>query len=98
ILRDIWPLSDYGYIVLPSIRSVHRPLSDNAMNSALRRMGYAKNEMTSHGFRATASTILNERGFSPDVIEAALAHQDENAIRRAYNRTTYWAERVKLMQ
>jgi len=61
-------------------------------------MGYAKDEMTSHGFRAAASTVLNERGFNPDVIEAALGHQDKNAIRRAYNRATYWPERVKLMQ
>lgn len=68
------------------------------MISALRRMGYAKEEMTPHGFRSSASTILNERGFSPDVIESALAHQDENEIRRAYNRATYWPERVKLMQ
>jgi integrase len=68
------------------------------MNSALRRMGYAKDEMTAHGFRSAASTILNERGFNPDVIEAALAHQDENEIRRAYNRATYWPERVKLTQ
>ena len=98
ILRDIWPLSDHGELVLPSIRSIKRPLSENAMNRALRRMGYDKEEMTSHGFRSTASTILNERGFDPDVIEAALAHQDKNAIRRAYNRATYWPERVKLMQ
>jgi integrase len=61
-------------------------------------MGYSGDEMTSHGFRSTASTILNERGFNPDVIEAALAHQDGNAIRRAYNRATYWGERVKLIQ
>ncbi len=54
--------------------------------------------MTSHGFRSAASTILNERGFDPDVIEAALSHQDKNAIRRVYNRATYWSERVKLMQ
>jgi integrase len=98
ILREIWSLSDYGDLVLPSIRSIKKPLSENAMNSALRRMGYAKDEMTSHGFRATASTILNERGFNPDVIEAALAHQDKNVIRRAYNRATYWSERVKLLQ
>jgi integrase len=51
-----------------------------------------------HGFRSTASTILNERGFHPDVIEAALAHQDENEIRRVYNRAAYWPERVKLLQ
>jgi integrase len=98
ILREIWSLSDYGDLVVPSIRSIKKPLSENAMNCALRRMGYAKDEMTSHGFRATASTILNERGFNPDVIEAALAHQDKNVIRRAYNRATYWPERVKLLQ
>jgi integrase len=98
VLRGIWSLSDYGDLVVPSIRSSRRPLSENAMNSALRRMGYGKDEMTAHGFRATASTILNERGFHPDVIEAALAHQDENEVRRAYNRATYWPERVKLMQ
>ena len=98
ILGVIWSLSDYGDLVLPSIRSIKKPLSENAMNCALRRMGYAKDEMTSHGFRAAASTILNERGFNPDVIEAALAHQDKNVIRRAYNRATYWPERVKLLQ
>ena len=98
VLQEIWPLSDNGELVLPSIRSVRKPLSDAAMNSALRRMGYAQNEITAHGFRSSASTILNERGVNPDVIEAALGHQDENAIRRAYNRATYWPERVKLMQ
>ena len=98
ILRDIWPLSDHGDLVLPSIRSVKKSLSESAMNSALRRMGYTKEEMTAHGFRSAASTILNERGFNADVIEAALAHQDENEIRRAYNRASYWPERVNLMQ
>ena len=61
-------------------------------------MGYSKEEVTAHGFRATASTILNNRGYDPDVIEAALAHQDRNAIRRTYNRATYWDQRVELMQ
>jgi integrase len=98
ILKDMWELSDFGEFVLPSIRSATKPLSENALNSALRRMGYTGEEMTSHGFRSTASTILNERGFNPDVIEAALAHQDGNVVRRAYNRATYWSERVKLMQ
>ena len=98
VLKEIWSLSDNGELVLPSIRSVKKPLSDAAMNSALRRMGYAQNEITAHGFRSSASTILNERGVNFDVIEAALGHQDENAIRRAYNRATYWQERVKLMQ
>ena len=98
IIKEIWSLSDNGDLVLPSIRTLQHPLSENAMNSALRRMGYTKEEMMAHGFRATASTILNERGFNPDVIEAALAHQDANQIRRVYNRSTYLLERVKLMQ
>jgi integrase len=97
VLKDIWSLSENGEFVLPSIRSIKKPLSDAAMNSALRRMGYGKDEMTAHGFRSTASTILNERGFQPDVIEAALAHQDENEIRRVYNRAMYWPERIKLL-
>jgi integrase len=98
VLRDIWPLSDGGDLVFPSVRSHDRPLSENAMNSALRRMGYSQEEMSAHGFRSSASTILNGRDFKPDVIEAALGHQDENSIRRAYNRASYWAERVELMQ
>jgi integrase len=98
ILRDIWPLSEGGELVLPSVRSLHKPLSEGAMISALRRMGYTKDEMSAHGFRSAASTILNGRGFNPDVIEAALAHQDENEIRRAYNRAQYWPERVGMLQ
>jgi integrase len=98
VLRSLWDLSHGNGLVFPSIRSAVRPLSENAMNSALRRMGYGKDEMCSHGFRSSASTILNERGFNPDVIEAALAHQEENQIRRAYNRAKYWKERVKLSQ
>lgn len=98
ILKEVRPLFENAELVLPSIRSWERPLSEAAMNSALRRMGYSKDEITPHGFRASASTILNERGFDPDVIEAALAHQDEDDVRRAYNRATYWPQRVKLMQ
>jgi integrase len=98
ILKEIWTLSDNGDLVLPSVRSVKKALSENAMNSALRRMGYVKDEVTAHGFRSTASTILNERGYNPDVIEAALAHEDEDDIRKAYNRAKYWPERVKLIQ
>lgn len=98
VLESIWTLSDHGDLVFPSIRSSRLPLSENTLNSALRRMGYTKDEMTAHGFRAAASTILHERGFPPHVIEAALAHQDENEVRRAYNRAKYWPERVQLMQ
>ena len=68
------------------------------MNSALRRMGYTKDEMCAHGFRSSASTILNERGYDRDVIEVALAHQEEDASRAAYNRARYWAQRVTLLQ
>ena len=95
VLEGVWDLSR-GDLVFPSIRSTLRPLSENAMNSALRRMGYTKDEMTAHGFRASASSILNERGFDPDVIEAALAHQDEDEVRRVYNRAKYWNQRVQL--
>ena len=98
VLQNMWSLSDHAELIFPSIRSNRKPLSENAMNSALRRMGYTKDEVTSHGFRATASTILNERGYNPDVIEAVLGHQPLNAIRRTYNRASYWPERVKLMQ
>ncbi len=98
VLKDIWPLSEGGELVFPSVRSKDRPLSDNAFNAALRRMGYRKDEVTAHGFRVTASTILNDRGFDSDVVEAVLAHQDKNVIRRTYNRATYWKQRVMLMQ
>lgn len=97
VLREIWDASD-GELVLPSIRSSKRPLSENAMNSALRRMGFTSDEMCAHGFRSSASTVLNGRGFNSDVIEAALAHQDEDKVRRAYNRAKYWPERVELLQ
>lgn len=98
VLQEIWPASEFGELIFPSLRSYKKALSENAMNSALRRMGYMEDEMTSHGFRSTASTILNENGFNPDVIEAALGHQQANSIRRAYNRAAYWKERVELMQ
>jgi integrase len=97
VLQGMWELSRSD-LVLPSIRSHKKPLSENAMNSALRRMGYTKEEMTSHGWRSSASTILNERGYNSDWIEAALGHQDENEVRRTYNRALFWEPRVKMMQ
>ena len=97
IIREVWDLPS-SELLLPSIRSHQRPLSENAMNSALRRMGYAKDEMTAHGFRSSASTILNERGYDKDVIEAALAHQDDDDVRASYNRARYWDQRVKMLQ
>lgn len=98
IVKENWPEIEGVELLFPSLISNRKWLSENAFNSALRRMGYQKEEVTAHGFRATASTILNSRAFEPDVIEAALAHQDKNVIRRTYNRATYWDQRVKLMQ
>ncbi len=98
LVEGNWPTIDGVELLFPSLNSNRKWLSENAFNSAIRRMGYTKEEVTAHGFRATASTILNNRGFDPDVIEAALAHQDRNAIRRTYNRATYWEQRVELMQ
>lgn len=93
------PLSGDSKFVFPSIRSDEKVLSENAMNAALRRMGYGKDEHTAHGFRASASTILNSRKIYRDVvIEKQLAHLDPNKVRATYNRWQYWDEREVLMQ
>jgi integrase len=87
-----------GYI-FPAFHTRLRPMSENTINSSFRRMGYSKDDMTAHGFRSTASTLLNESGlWHPDAIERALAHGDSNAIRGTYNRGQYWDERVKMAQ
>ena len=98
VLHDIWPMSEDCELIFPSIRSTNDRSPKTHSMQLLRRMGFTPDEMSAHGFRSSASTILNENGFNPDVIEAALGHQAENAIRRAYNRATYWPERVALMQ
>ncbi|MEM1428147.1 MAG: integrase arm-type DNA-binding domain-containing protein [Pseudomonadota bacterium] len=85
-------------LLFPSLISHRKLISENGFKTVLRRLGYSGDEVTAHGFRVTASTILNAREYNPDVIEAVLAHQDTNAIRRTYNRTTYWGQRVELMQ
>ena len=85
--------------VFPSVRTAARPISDNTLNGALRRLGYTKEQATAHGFRATATTLLNESGkWSPDAIERALAHAEKDTVRAAYNRGTYWDERVTMAQ
>ena len=87
-----------GY-VFPTLRTRQRPMSNNTLNAALRRLGYAKEEMTAHGFRATASTLLNESGkWTPDAIERALAHGHSDAVRGAYARGQHWQERVAMAQ
>jgi integrase len=99
ILEGLKPYTGHGALVLPGLRTATRPISENTMNAALRRMGYSQDDMTSHGFRAAASTLLNESGkFSPDAIERALAHQDADAVRRAYARGEHWQERVTMGQ
>jgi integrase len=99
ILRQVYALTGRGMLVVPSVRSAKRPMSENTLNAALRRLGYTKHEMTSHGFRATFSTISNESGlWNPDAIERALAHVEANAIRRAYLRGEHWDERVRMAQ
>lgn len=100
VLNEVKPLTGSGRFVFPSLRSDDRGMSENTLNAALRRMGFDKGEMTSHGFRAMAATRLNEMGqWSADAIERQLAHQDANAIRRAYTHgAEYWDERVRMMQ
>jgi integrase len=98
ILRQLKPITDAGKLVFPSVRSSQRPISENTMNAALRRLGYGKDQATPHGFRATASTLLNESGkWNPDAIERQLGHLEGNDIRRAYARGEHWNERVKMM-
>lgn len=99
ILREIEPLTGRGRYVFPSARSPRRPMSSNAVLSALRRMGYAKEEMSGHGFRAMARTILDEvLRVRPDYIEHQLAHAVRDPNGRAYNRTAHLPERRAMMQ
>ncbi|MEP7044560.1 MAG: tyrosine-type recombinase/integrase [Dokdonella sp.] len=98
ILRDLHELTGEGTYCFPSIRTPERAMSENTINAALRRLGYDKASMTGHGFRAMASTRLNELGWPPDVIERQLAHAERNKVRKAYNRAQYLAERRKMMQ
>ena len=91
-------LGSEGY-VFPSARSETRPMSENTLNAAFRRMGFSKEEVTAHGLRATASTMLNECGlWSADAIERGLAHGDSNAVRGIYHRGKHWEERVRMAQ
>lgn len=99
ILKELMPLTGDGKYVLPSERRDGRPMSENTVNAALRALGYSKEQMTAHGFRATARTILDEvLNFRPDYIEHQLAHEIKDPNGRAYNRTKHLAERKKMMQ
>lgn len=99
LFSSLQSLSGTSGYAFPSIRSRKRPMSDNTLNAALRRLGYSSDEMTGHGFRAMASTLLNEAGlWNPDAIERALAHGDSDKVRAAYHRGAHWKERVKMAQ
>ena len=98
ILKELHALTGNGKYVFPSIRTNERPMSENTINAALRRLGYTKDEMTGHGFRSMASTILNELGYNRDAIERQLAHAERDGVRAAYNYAEYLPERKKMMQ
>lgn len=106
ILLELMPLTAGGLelrpdaprYVFPSVRSRLRPMSENTVNLALRNMGFGQDEATAHGFRATASTLLHEMGWSSDVIEKQLAHAERNKVKAAYNRAEYLPERRRMMQ
>jgi integrase len=98
LLTEFRPLTDYGHYVFPSVRTGSRPMSENTINAALRRLGYTKEQMTGHGFRSMASTLLNELGWNRDAIERQLAHVERNKVRGAYNSAEYLPERRKMMQ
>lgn len=98
ILKDLYEVTGGGKLVFPSVRTATRPISENTLNAALRRLGYTKDDATAHGFRATASTLLNESGkWNPDAIERQLAHIESDDVRRAYARGLHWDERVLMM-
>ena len=92
-------LSGVGRYVFPSIKTRRQPISENTLNGALRRLGFTKDEMTSHGFRASANSLLNESGkWNPDAIEAEQSRMGADEVRRAYHRAQYWDERVRMQQ
>ncbi len=99
VLRDLQRHTGNRRLVFPSTQYAERPLSENTMNAALRRMGFCNTEATSHGFRASASSLLNEAGlWNADAIEVELGHVDADNVRRAYHRALYWDERVKMTE
>jgi integrase len=100
ILQEMRSITGHSRLLFPSVLSATQPISENTLNAALRRLGFGSDEMTAHGFRAMAATRLSEMDrWSPDTIERQLAHQEQNATRRAYTHgAEYWFERVAMMQ
>jgi integrase len=99
MIEDLREITGHRQYLFPCLGNPRRPMSENGVNQALRRLGYATDEVTAHGFRAMAATLLNEMGqWNPDAIERQLAHQKVSSVRRAYARGEYWDERVAMMQ
>lgn len=98
ILRELQPITGRSRYVFPSLRSAHRPMSENTVNAALRRLGFDKDTMTGHGFRHMASTMLHEQGFPHEAIERQLAHGERNAVSATYNWAQYLPQRRAMMQ
>jgi integrase len=99
VLRELFPLTGLGRYVFPSVRTASRPMSENTVNAALRRLGYGTDEMTGHGFRSMAASRLNEMGWNADAIERQLAHAESNKVRAAYTHAAqYLEERTRMMQ
>jgi integrase len=99
LLESLRALGNRSEFLFPALHTSKRSICENTLNTALRRMGYGADEMTSHGFRAIASTLLNESGlWHPDAIERALAHGERDKVRAAYHRGAHWAERVRIAQ
>lgn len=97
VLRDVQRISGNGRLAFPATHSTLRPMSENTLNTALRRLGFSKDEATSHGFRSSASSLLNESGlWNSDAIERELSHADPDEVRGIYNRSAYWDERVRM--
>jgi integrase len=98
ILQELQAITGHGKFLFPSLRSAARCMSENTINAALRRLGFTKDEMTGHGFRSAASSMLNESGlWNADAIERQLAHVDNDNVRRAYARADFWDERGRMM-
>ncbi|MFK7902820.1 MAG: tyrosine-type recombinase/integrase [Nitratireductor sp.] len=97
ILSELRELNGSNRLLFPSTQSAMKCMSENTLNNAIRRMGYGQDQMTSHGFRASASTLLNETGkWQEDAVEAELAHVGSDQIRKAYHRAVYWDERKQM--
>lgn len=98
VLADIKQLTGEGQYIFPGLRGKGKPISENTVNAALRRLGFDQTEQTHHGFRGTASTLLHELGWATEIIEMQLSHVDSNDVRRAYNHAKYLPQRTEMMQ